>query len=145
MYLLSSHDWMTFWTSNILDIDLSVPKDSIWAQQNNYSSLFSMCNNWNRRERVCTIKSDQESYFLLGSVSIIWNPCWLWQRENPPPLCEYSHQVVRLRAIYISNRFLNWGQVEAYLQLCEEHWQHNMPEPESGEEAALPSVTSQLH
>lgn len=33
----------------------------------------------------------------------------------PPLLCDYSHRAVRLTVIYIANRILNWGQVEAYL------------------------------
>lgn len=60
--------------------------------------------------------------------------CLLCLRENPSRLCDYSHQVVKLRVIYISNRFINWGQVEVYLlpnNLWGEDWQHKMPEPDS--------------
>lgn len=58
------------------------------------------------------------------------NPCLLRRRRPfswcgfhvyfalekiPPLLCDYSHRAVRLTVIYIANRILNWGQVEAYL------------------------------
>lgn len=46
-------------------------------------------------------------------VCITITSCLLCFTENPFPLCDYSHRVNRL--IYISNGFLNWGQVEVHL------------------------------
>lgn len=60
---------------------------------------------------VCTVKLDEES--LLPPSSFHYAHVYFAFEKIPSPLCDYSHQVVRLRVIYISNRFFNWGQVEA--------------------------------
>lgn len=65
----------------------------------------------------------------------MWISCLLCVKENPFPLYDYSHQVVGLKVIYISNRFFNWGQVEAFFCLLD-NWDHqfsaqNVPEPDS--------------
>lgn len=52
---------------------------------------------------------------LLFFSSLMWFHVYFALQKIPPPLCHYSHRAVRLTVIYIANRILNWGQVEAYL------------------------------
>lgn len=54
---------------------------------------------------VCTVKLDEES--LLPPSSFHYAHVYFAFEKIPSPLCDYSHQVVRLRVIYISNRFFN--------------------------------------
>lgn len=55
----------------------------------------------------------QEAVLIPLSLSRMRTWCLLCTRENPPPLHDYSSQVVWLTLIYMSNWFINRGQAAA--------------------------------
>lgn len=128
----TSHGLFTRWIGEI---------KAVWRQ--NMTAFFFFCFFKNKKKAILSVNANEMSkkrIMLVFPCLDRWN-VWGAKTEEeslpppptaalfpwcgfhvyfalekiPPLLCDYSHRAVRLTVIYIANRILNWGQVEAYL------------------------------